>query len=176
MATRTRVPVGSATYNEVVEFLYDEAALLDNQQLEEWGALMAEDLAYTAPLRISRSDADTGGKTVVITKHFDDDYLSMMSRLGRLKTPSAWTEDPPSRSRRLVTNILVWQTQRADELEVRSNLLLTRCRYENYEYQLLTAARTDVLRRVPAGSFKIARREVIVDQSSMGVPNLSVFL
>jgi 3-phenylpropionate/cinnamic acid dioxygenase small subunit len=113
---------------------------------------------------------------VVTTKHFDDDYLSMMGRLGRLKTRSAWTEDPPSRSRRLVTNILVWHTDRADELEVRSNLLLARCRYENYEYQLLTAARTDVLRRMPAGGFRIARREVIVDQSSLGVPNLSVFL
>lgn len=171
---RIRVPVGSAAYNEVVEFLYDEAALLDNQQLREWGALMAEDLSYTAPLRVTRSDDD--GRVVVTTKHFDDDYLSMMGRLGRLEVPSAWSEDPPARCRRLVTNIRVWRTDLADELEAQSNLLLTRARYENYEYQLLTAARTDRLRRASDGGFKIARREVIVDQSTLGVPNLSVFL
>jgi hypothetical protein len=30
--------------------------------------------------------------------------------------------------------------------------------------------------RVPGGGFRIVRREVIVDQSALGVPNLSVFL
>jgi 3-phenylpropionate/cinnamic acid dioxygenase small subunit len=173
--TRSRVPVGSTPYNEVLEFLYDEAALLDQQRFDEWSQLLAEDLSYTAPLRLTRTGAEKGNTVVRSTKHFDDDYLSIMGRLGRLKTKSAWAEDPPSRTRRLITNVLVWGTDKPDELEATSYLLLMRSRYENYEYQLLSAERHDRLRRV-AGGFKLARREIIVDQSTLGVPNLAVFL
>lgn len=176
VVTRARVPVGSAAYNEVLEFLYDEAALLDHQRFDEWAALLAQDLAYTAPLRVTRTGAEKANTVVRTTKHFDDDYLSIMGRLGRLKTKSAWAEDPPSRTRRLITNILVWQADEPDELEVRSYLLLARSRYENYEYQLLSAERNDRLRRVPGGGFKLARREILVDQSTLGVSNLAVFL
>jgi len=173
---RARVPVGSSAYNEVLEFLYDEAALLDNQQFDEWSALLAEDLSYTAPLRVTRTGTEKADTVVRTTKHFDDDYLSMMGRMGRLKSRSAWAEDPPSRTRRMVTNVLVWQTELPAELEAKSYLLLARSRYENSEYQLLTCLRTDLLRRVTGGGFKLARREILVDQSTLGVPNLAVFL
>lgn len=174
--TRARVPVGSATYNEVLEFLYDEAALLDNQRFDEWAELLAEDLSYTAPLRQTRTGAEKANTVVRTTKHFDDDYLSIMGRLGRLKTKSAWAEDPPSRTRRLITNVLVWQAGHPEELEATSYLLLARSRYENHEYQLLSAERHDCLRRAAGGGFKLTRREILLDQSTLGVPNLAVFL
>jgi 3-phenylpropionate/cinnamic acid dioxygenase small subunit len=44
--TTTRVPVGSPIYNEVLEFLYDEARMLDEIRLQDWGATLAEDLLY----------------------------------------------------------------------------------------------------------------------------------
>src|SRR5271168_855996 len=112
---KERLPVGSPLYNEIVEFLYDEAALLDHQKFDRWAQLLAEDLSYTAPLRLSRTGAEKGNTVVRTTKHFDDDYLSIMGRLGRLKTKSAWAEDPPSRTRRLITNVLVWGTDKPDE-------------------------------------------------------------
>jgi len=172
----TRIPVGASLYNEIVQFLYEEAALLDQQRFDEWAQLLAEDLSYTAPLRVTRTGAEKGNTIVRSTKHFDDDYLSIQGRLGRLKTKSAWAEDPPSRTRRLITNVLAWQADQPDEIEVRSYLLLTRSRHESYEYQLLSAERTDRLRRVAPGVFKIARREILIDQSTLGVPNLAVFL
>jgi 3-phenylpropionate/cinnamic acid dioxygenase small subunit len=95
----------------------------------------------------------------------------MMGRLGRLKTKSAWAEDPPSRTRRFITNVLVWKTDKADELEATSYLLLARSRYEYDQYQFLSAERNDRLRRVEGGGFKLARREIVVDQW-----NLAVFL
>lgn len=176
VVTRARVPLGSTAYNEVVEFLYDEAALLDRQRFDEWAELLAEDLEYIAPLRLSRTGAEKANTVVYTTKHFDDDYLSIMGRLGRLKTKSAWAEDPPSRTRRFITNVLVWQTDKADELQVTSYLLLARSRYENHEYQILSAERNDRLRRLSVGGFKLARREILLDQSTLGVPNLAVFL
>ena len=52
------IAVGSAEYNAVLTFMYEEAALLDQLRLGEWGQLLATDLIYTAPLRHTRLGAD----------------------------------------------------------------------------------------------------------------------
>jgi 3-phenylpropionate/cinnamic acid dioxygenase small subunit len=174
--TGKRVATGSALYNEVLEFVYDEAALLDQQKFDDWANLLAEDLSYTAPLRITRQGPDRLNTVVRTTLHFDDDYGSIMGRLERLGTKSAWAEDPPSRTRRLVTNVRVWETAKPNEYETESYLLLSRSRYEHYQLQVLSCVRHDLLRRSGPGAFKLARREIIVDQSVLGMANLAVFL
>ena len=143
-----------ALYNEVLEFIYDEAALLDQQKFDDWAKLLAEDLSYTAPLRITRQGPDRLNTVVRTTLHFDDDYGSIMGRLQRLGTKSAWAEDPPSRTRRLVTNVRVWESRQADEFEVESYLLLSRSRYEQSQLQILSCVRHDLLRRSGTGRFQ----------------------
>jgi len=174
--TGKRVATGTALYNEVLEWVYDEAALLDQQKFDAWANLLAEDLSYTAPLRITRQGPDRLNTVVRTTLHFDDDYSSIMGRLQRLGTKSAWAEDPPSRTRRLVTNVRVWETAKQNEYETESYLLLSRSRYEQYQLQVLSCVRHDLLRRSGPGSFKLVRREAIVDQSVLGMANLAVFL
>ncbi len=174
--TGKRITTGSALYCEVLEFLYDEAALLDQQNFEEWGNLLAEDLSYTAPLRTTRQGADRLNTIVRTTLHFDDDFSSIMGRLQRLGTKSAWAEDPPSRTRRLITNVRVWEAAKPQEFEVESYLLLSRSRYEQSHLQMLSCVRHDLWRRSAPGTFKLARREIIVDQSVLGMANLAVFL
>jgi len=174
--TGKRIVTGSALYNEVLEFLYDEAALLDAQNYDDWGKLLEEDLSYTAPLRITRQGPDRLNTVVRTTLHFDDDYSSIMGRLLRLGTKSAWAEDPPSRTRRFVTNVRVWEVAKPQEFEVESYLLLSRSRYEQSVLQMMSCVRHDLWRRSGAGAFKLARREIIVDQSVLGMANLAVFL
>jgi 3-phenylpropionate/cinnamic acid dioxygenase small subunit len=174
--TGKRIATGSALYNEVLEFVYDEAALLDQQKFDAWAEILAEDISYTAPLRITRQGPDRLNTIVRTTLHFDDDYGSLMGRLQRLGTKSAWAEDPPSRTRRLVTNLRVWETAKPDELEAHSYLLLSRSRYEQSQLQLMSCVRHDLLRRSGPGAFKLARREIILDQSVLGMANLAVFL
>ena len=62
------------------------------------------------------------------------------------------------------------------EFEVESYLLLSRSRYEQSQLQILSCVRYDLLRRSGPGAFKLARREIIVDQSVLGMANLAVFL
>jgi 3-phenylpropionate/cinnamic acid dioxygenase small subunit len=174
--TGKRIATGSALYNEVLEFIYDEAALLDEQKFDAWAQILAEDISYTAPLRITRQGADRLNTIVRTTLHFDDDYSSLMGRLQRLGTKSAWAEDPPSRTRRLVTNLRVWETAKPNELEAHSYLLLSRSRYEQSQLQMMSCVRYDLLRRSGPGAFKLARREIILDQSVLGMANLAVFL
>lgn len=167
--------VGSPVHNEVVQFLYDEARLLDQIRLKEWTALLAEDLVYAAPLRETRPTHLQDESYVRTMQHFHDDYRSIMGRVMRLTGKSAWAEDPPSRTRRLVTNVDVAQGDKSDEYLVRSYLLVTRSRFDFDEFDLISAERVDVLRRV-GGSFKLARREILLDQAVLGTPNLAIFL
>ena len=171
-----RVPVGSALYNRVVEFLYEEAALLDQIRLKEWGALLAPDLIYTAPLRETRPMDQQNSSFVRTVQHFHDDWRSVMGRIMRLTgTKSAWAEDPPSRTRRLITNVRVANTAKPDEFAATSYLLMTRSRFNSPDYDLISAERRDLLRQ-DGDSFKLARREIILDQAVIGTPNLAIFL
>jgi 3-phenylpropionate/cinnamic acid dioxygenase small subunit len=170
-----RVPVGSPAYNEIVEFLYEEAELLDNLKLQEWGALLAPDLIYTAPLRQTLGSARQSETYVRSMQHFHDDYRSMMGRIMRLTGKSAWAEDPPSRTRRLVTNVRVRTSGDANEFGVMSCMLVTRSRFNFDDFDLISGERHDVLRRDGA-SFKLVRREILLDQAVLGTPNLAIFL
>ena len=171
-----RVPIGSPVYNQIVEYLYDEATMLDEIRLRDWGATLAEDLVYGAPLRQTRSLAQQAASVVRTMQHYHDDYRSMMGRIMRLTgTKSAWAEDPPSRTRRLVTNVMVHHTDKADEFAVVSYLLVMRSRFNFDEYDLISAERRDVLRRSD-DTFKLARREILLDQAVLGTPNLAIFL
>ena len=175
-AQGTLVPIGSPVYNQILQFLYVEARLLDEIRLKEWGATLAQDLIYTAPLRETRPVNQQAASVVRTMQHYHDDWRSVMGRIMRLTgTKSAWAEDPPSRTRRLVTNVLVEATDKPDEYSVRSYLLVTRSRFNFDEFDLISAERRDVL-RADGESFKLARREILLDQAVLGTPNLAIFL
>jgi 3-phenylpropionate/cinnamic acid dioxygenase small subunit len=171
-----RVPVGSPAYNQIAEFLYEEAWLLDEIRLAEWVERLDTNLRYTCPVRQTRPLSQNAASIVRTVMHFDETYASIRGRVGRITdTRSAWAEDPPSRTRRLITNILVESTDNPDEFEVKSYLLCSRSRFEETNLLFLSCVRHDLLRRHGA-SFKLARREIIVDQTVLGFPNLAIFL
>ena len=156
-------------------FLIKEARLLDQRDLKEWGEMLAEDMEYKAPVRITRRVQKFDEEFGTIG-HFDDDYNSMMVRITRLTTTTnAWSEDPASRVRRFITNVSIWETDVPDEYEVSSYLLLTRNRAEAKDYKQLSAERNDRLRMTKDG-FKVAKRSILIDQVVLGMPNLAIFL
>jgi phthalate 3,4-dioxygenase subunit beta len=168
--------IGSGTplYHEVVDFLYAEADLLDRRDLRGWLALLTEDIRYVVPVRVTTAHT-LDGSTLEDMAHFDEDRYSLRKRVERFETEHAWAEDPPSRTRHFVTNIRCSEGQSADELEAASNLLLFRSRGDVPEHDLLSGRRSDTLRRTPDG-LRLARREVVLDESVLRTQNLAVFL
>ena len=166
-----KVPVGSPTYNQAVEFLYAEAELLDDNRLADWLCLLADDVVYRMPVRSTVARNDGLGFSPATTC-YDDDLASLQFRVRRADSPNGWAEQPPSRTHRIITNIRVSGTN--DHLFVSSSVLLLRSRWDLRQPDLLSAKRKDVLVRTVAG-FKIARREILVDQTNMYTPNLAVF-
>lgn len=174
LSSKVRVRVGSPIYNALLETLYDEAAALDERRFDDWGAMLAEDLIYQAPIRLTRTGVNRDRDVMRTMFHFDDDHASIMARMGRL-SKSAWAEDPPSRCRRFVTNVRVGEREVAGEYEVVSYLLIERNRGDNPENERMTAERRDVWREVE-GTYQLSRREIIVDQSVLAMSNFAVFL
>jgi PAH dioxygenase small subunit len=169
--TGTAPRVDVETRLAVHDLLVAEAALLDSGRYEEWLALFTDDVEYNAPIRVTRRSGNVG--VVDSIGWFEDDRQSLGLRVRRLATDVAWAEDPPSMTRRFVTNLRINPSE--DGYTVVSNLMLFRSRGDGGTYDLIVGERTDQL-RVVDGDLKICRRRVLLDQASLGTKNLGVFL
>src|ERR1700720_3842245 len=172
---------------EVEQFLYREARLLDERRFREWLELFTDDVRYWMGARsnryprTSKAIAILSPNRYVEDDHTREDELSIFDetketlggRVARLETGMAWAEDPPSRTRHLITNIEVAGGEAGPELTVHSNFMVYRSRAET-EQDFYVGARQDLLRRVDGG-LKIARRKLTLDQNVLAAKNLSIF-
>jgi|SRR5579859_851137 len=160
--------------HEMEQFYYREAHLLDTRQYDAWLQLFTPDIRYWMPVRRTKTSKDldrefTAPGQVAL---FDDDHRALNARVARLATGYAWAEDPPSRTRRLVTNIVVTPLEN-DEYDVLSNFHLYRTRL-NSEEDSWIGHREDRLRRVE-GELMIAKRSIFLEQTVLLARNLSSF-
>ena len=143
---------------EVEDFLYEEAALLDEWRLDEWAALFTEDARYVVPT----TDLPEGDPTQDLV-FIDDDIVRIRARVKRLNSRHAHREYPWSRTRRFISNVRVRQANDGD-LAVNANALVYRFRsgevapyVGRYEY---TLTRVD-------GGFRISHRRATLDHESL---------
>ncbi len=97
------------TRQDVEEFLYREAAMLDRWQLDSWFALFTEDALYHVPTMGTDPDLTPDNRLFYIS----DDHARLRERVVRLSKKSAHVEWPRSRTRHMVTNVLI--EERSDE-------------------------------------------------------------
>ena len=166
--------VGAEAYFAAVEFLNREAELLDDNRITEWFALIDPEIDYRVPIRVTRERAAGAGFSTE-GWHMFEDHGSLATRVARLETEYAWAEDPPSRTRRLVTNIRVEPGDSPKELRVKSNFLIYRGRYDSPDFDLTTGERRDVLRRMDDG-LRLLSRLVLLDHATVGTHNFAIFL
>jgi len=172
---------------EVEQFLYREARLLDERRFHEWLELFTDDVRYWMTGRSSRYPASS--KAIVVLDRgrttegassaedelaiLDESKATLAQRIARLDTGMAWAEDPPSRTRHFVANIEVEPGEAPAEITVYSNFMVYRSRSETEE-DFYVGARQDVLRHVD-GTWKIARRRLVLDQNVLLAKNVSIF-
>lgn len=164
---------------EIEQFLYAEAQLLDEWRYREWFNLMADDIQYRAPIRKNRLRRqrieDEVAPRGTEMAFFDDDKAALDIRIKQRETGKFWAEDPPSRTRHIISNVRIAPVNdaRAESYDVRSNFIVYRNRLET-EVDLWAGERFDLLRRTDS-SFQIARRTILLDQNVVLSKNLSVF-
>jgi len=84
----------------VEDFLFAEAGLLDDWNLQEWVALFAEDGRYIVP-----TNDLPDGDPVYDLVHIDDDMTRLRARVRRLESRKAHREYPHARTSHQVTNV-----------------------------------------------------------------------
>jgi 3-phenylpropionate/cinnamic acid dioxygenase small subunit len=172
---------------EVEQFLYREARLLDERRFNDWLGLLADDIRYWMAARSNRYPRRSKAIAILDPDRYVEDDLprddelalldenkqTLTSRVERLDTGMAWAEDPPSRTRHLITNIEIAPGQVPSELQVSSNFIVYRTRAET-EQDFYVGTRRDLLRRMD-GEWKLAERKVILDQNVLLAKNVSIF-
>lgn len=175
LASQRRIRASDPRYAEFREFLEDEAALLDEERLPEWLALLADDIRYRMPVRVSVNRAMGDGFARRMFFYNDTKSVLTTRVLRMLSTTSGWVEDPPSRILRLISHVRIFKTDAADEYAAESNILLTRSRSDLGEVKFLTARRCDRLRHTPDG-LRLAQRDIFLNQTTIDMHNLAIFL
>lgn len=159
-------------------FLTVEAELLDDHRYRDWLGLLADEITYRAPVRTSRR---TDGRIGTESNYWFDENRNMLElRVRRLETDVSWAEEPPSRTRRMVSNVRVVGELDGPEtgtggIRVRSNLLCHRNRRDSDTSDLIAAERHDHLVN-EGGYWKLAQRVILLDHATLPTKNLAIFL
>jgi benzoate/toluate 1,2-dioxygenase beta subunit len=95
--------------------LEKEARLLDSNQLDDWLQLFAPECLYWVPASL-----DGGDPRKEVAVAFDD-RRRLEDRVFRLQNEYAWSQQPRSRTSRIVSNVTVFATDQADIYMARSN-------------------------------------------------------
>ena len=168
------LPLSASEYQQIVDFLFDEADILSAMDFAAWGQLLADDIHYLMPVP---QFFEVGRERVIGigTPLFDEDADSLKLRLALLGSGASSTaENTRSALSLMVSNIRATKVE-SNEYEVRSRFILTRVQFGDSSPYQLAGRREDRLRQ-SGQSFKIVRRTVFLTQSTINTHNLSFFV
>jgi 3-phenylpropionate/cinnamic acid dioxygenase small subunit len=174
-AAAVTVTPQQALWLDLMAFYIREAWILDERKFTDWLDLFTDDILYfmprrkNVPRREAHREVTPRGDLALLEE--DRRYLEM--RVARLDSGMAWAEDPPSRTRHLVGNLVV-EPLANGEVEAKTAFIVYRSHLET-DQQILAGSREDVLRRVD-GAWKVARRTILLDANVLLDKNLSIFL
>lgn len=168
------VRVSAELQHEVEQFLYFEAALLDERRFREWLDLIAEDIEYTLDTNSLAQFRDRRkGWAPPTTYIFHEDKYQLERRIARIETGQAWADEPASRTRHFVTNVRIL-AEADGEILVGCNYLAHRAS-KSRDHHSYIGTRRDTLRRV-GDSFQIACRRLELDEFTLMSANVSILL
>lgn len=154
--------------------LYREARMLDEERFPEWLELTTEDVIYRMALTSRRFRKDRAAPLALGSGYtFNDTRERLALRIKRLQSGYVWAEDPPNFVRRMVSNVEVVSTEVAAEKNVHSVITIHRSRIDS-QSRYLVAGRVDRWRKVE-GDWRLARREIALDHSTVPDTNLNLF-
>lgn len=166
--------------NEVEEFLFHEAELLDDRRFAEWLDLLSDDIRYWMPMR---RNVKFGELDREFTREgfdinwFDEGKSTLERRVNQILTGVHWAEEPLSRICHMVSNVQLLGAEPSvddpQEVSVKCRFLIYRNRVET-ETDFLIGKREDLLLKSSDG-WQIAQRKVILDQNVLLAKNLTFF-
>jgi 3-phenylpropionate/cinnamic acid dioxygenase small subunit len=166
---------------EIEDFLYREADLLDERRYDDWLALLADDVRYWMPLRRNVKVDDLTEREFTRESRdiswFDEGKDTLTRRVRQIQTGIHWAEEPVSRISHLISNVQLLEVNPSlaepAEVTVKCRFLIYRNRVET-ETDILVGKREDRLRRVK-GDWRLVHRKILLDQNVLLSKNLTFF-
>ncbi len=148
--------------------LYQEARYLDQGQFKKWLDLFAPECTYWIPATWNRGDPR---REITFAFH---DRRQLEDRVYRLETGYAWSQQPASRTSRLVSNIEVFRADQADVFMIRSNFHMTE--FWNGELRPWAGYTVHRVQQIDAAGFQIMAKQVNLLNCDQNIRNPSVTL
>lgn len=123
MTSAIRKPAAALSRADAEDFLIHEARLLDEARYDEWLALFTAEAHYWVP-----SEPDQKSALDTISLMYDDRRL-LETRVRRLASPRIYSQEPRSRTSRIVTNVTI-EGGDGSATEVRSKFMIVEYRRE----------------------------------------------
>lgn len=114
---------GAPSVPECEQFLVHEARLLDEGRFDEWLSLFTADAWYWVP-----SEPNQASPHDTVSLMYDDRRL-LETRVRRLASPRIYSQEPRSRTSRLIANVTIEETE-GTACTVRSKFQLLEYRRE----------------------------------------------
>lgn len=152
----------------VEDFLFHEAALLDDWRLDDWLALLTEDAAYYVPSNDAPLSDHKSALFMVA-----DDANRIRARVKRLKDTQAHAEFPHSRTRRMISNVRITGTE-GDSMTVEANFVVHRFRRGAPERKFV--GKYMYILAISGETLKIAERRAILDSTELGAMGAVSFI
>ena len=160
MSVRQAVLAKPITREQVEDFLFLEAELLDGWRLQAWEELLTDDATYRVPSN-DCPEGDPRTSLFIIA----DDRERIHQRILRVLSPNCHAEYPRSRTQRMISNIRIAKTDGAF-LHVSANFVCHRFRRGQRNYTYVGSLRY-VLKTVN-GALRIKDRRVQLASEELG--------
>jgi 3-phenylpropionate/cinnamic acid dioxygenase small subunit len=156
----------AVSLQEAEQFLYREARLADEHRYDDWEALWAEDAIYWVPA--GGDETDPSKQMSIIF----DNRARIATRVKQLNTGKRHSQTPPSRVRRIVSNVELLEINGEDAL-VGSNFLAVESRERGTQ---LWAGRAEHRLRVADGELKMTSKKVMLVDNDRAVYTLAFLI
>ncbi|NKB54846.1 MAG: 3-phenylpropionate/cinnamic acid dioxygenase subunit beta [Alphaproteobacteria bacterium] len=163
-------------HHEIEGFLLAEADLLDDRKYRDWLNLFTDDLVYWMPIsrNVPPPDRDRARSDESLdASWFNEGLDTLTQRVNQIETDIHWSEEPPTRTTHMVSNVRILDVGDGDEIRTKCRFLVY-CNRLQDEVDLFVGKRFDTLRRA-SGGWKISRREIHLDQSVLLAKSLTTF-
>ncbi len=147
--------------------LEKEARLLDQDRLDDWLGLYAPECLYWVP-----ATPQGGDPRREIAVCFDD-RRRLEDRIYRLNDDFAWSQQPRSRTARLISNVTVYKTKIASDFMVRSTFFTSE--FQAGDKRSYTGWYGHRLREI-GNNWEILVKQVNLIDCDQNLRNLSVIL
>jgi 3-phenylpropionate/cinnamic acid dioxygenase small subunit len=153
---------------DLVRFVVNEARLLDEKRFDEWYELFTDDACYWVPLSPGQTEPHNHNSLA-----YEDKFLLKL-RVERLKSPLAYSQNPPSRCHHVLQAPELEKTDFSkNEFLLRTPFMYSETRGDESQRYAATAWHTLVWTE---GRLRIRLKRVDILNSDAALPSIQLFL